>query len=521
MPTGLLGSQVNTQTTGGPSVSNWYKNALNRDPDKDGLAYWNSQLASGRSAESVYGDFMTSANTLTNGNNQTTYAQANATPTAYSSPQGGSQVDEWFRNTLGREATGAEMTKYGSGSYETDWNSFYGDYGSTPGFKATNMYEAADLSAPGLNTGLLAQPTVGTTNSGAPINTGATLIDPLQISGAYAGAMNGVTPLPGSAPQIDLTGAPAPGANAVDIRGISTVKAGTAVGTYAPDKVQTYQADKAAMTDDMLVNNQLNKIIRADNPLMQSARTSALQQMNGRGLLNSSMSAEAAQKAVIDSALPIAQQDANTHRGLAEFNTTAENKAREFAATAQNTRDIENAKLATEVELQNVRNQLDADMANQDAEVRVALQNSQNALNAQIAIYEAEIQARTANAQMQNQQNLAQYSAQMGMAGDLANALSGIMQGNQAATNAFNNMSSQQQFTLQQNYNTSMSTTQNWAQTEMAKIQSSDATEEQKSAAFTNIQSMRDHSIKMTNALYQSSPQWSSTFAMLNLPTYS
>ena len=160
-------------------------------------------------------------------------------------------------------------------------------------------------------------------------------------------------------------------------------------------------------------------------------------------------------------------------------------------------------------------------MANQDAEVRVALQNSQNALNAQIAIYEAEIQARTANAQMQNQQNLAQYSAQMGMAGDLANALSGIMQGNQAATNAFNNMSSQQQFTLQQNYNTSMSTTQNWAQTEMAKIQSSDATEEQKSAAFTNIQSMRDHSIKMTNALYQSSPQWSSTFAMLNLPTYS
>ena len=59
-----------------------------------------------------------------------------------------------------------------------------------------------------------------------------------------------------------------------------------------------------------LVESRVNNIARSDSPLMQQARGAALQQMNDRGLINSSLGIGAAQDAVIRNALPIAQQDA-------------------------------------------------------------------------------------------------------------------------------------------------------------------------------------------------------------------
>ena len=65
---------------------------------------------------------------------------------------------------------------------------------------------------------------------------------------------------------------------------------------------------------------QLNSLLGQDNPLMQRARTLALEQMNQRGLVNSSMAVGAAQGAVMDRLTPIAQQDAqqayNERQGL-------------------------------------------------------------------------------------------------------------------------------------------------------------------------------------------------------------
>ncbi|MCL5460345.1 hypothetical protein M3M33_17035, partial [Loigolactobacillus coryniformis] len=63
-------------------------------------------------------------------------------------------------------------------------------------------------------------------------------------------------------------------------------------------------------------------------------------------------------------AMPIAQQDAATNLSVAQGNQQAENKAREFVASAKNQREIDNAKLATEVELNNVKNALQAAVAN-------------------------------------------------------------------------------------------------------------------------------------------------------------
>ena len=73
------------------------------------------------------------------------------------------------------------------------------------------------------------------------------------------------------------------------------------------------------------VRSQLQQIIADDSPLMQQARTRALQTANSRGLLNSSMARTAADSAMYDAAMPIATQDASTYARAGEFNANTKN----------------------------------------------------------------------------------------------------------------------------------------------------------------------------------------------------
>lgn len=77
---------------------------------------------------------------------------------------------------------------------------------------------------------------------------------------------------------------------------------------------------------DQTVANQLQALLRSDNPLIQQARARALQEMNARGLSNTSMAQSAADSAAYDVALKIAQQDANTNASAAQTNTAAQNQ---------------------------------------------------------------------------------------------------------------------------------------------------------------------------------------------------
>lgn len=61
------------------------------------------------------------------------------------------------------------------------------------------------------------------------------------------------------------------------------------------------------------VAGQMEGLLAKESPYMQAARTKGLEHANSRGLLNSSLAGEASQKAAIESALPIAQQDASTY----------------------------------------------------------------------------------------------------------------------------------------------------------------------------------------------------------------
>ena len=94
-------------------------------------------------------------------------------------------------------------------------------------------------------------------------------------------------------------------------------------GNYKPE---IYDSTNWNTNPSQMVQGQLTNIIASDSPLIQQAKTGALQQMNQRGLINSSMAIGAGQDAVIRNALPIAQQDATTNANSAQFNANAQTR---------------------------------------------------------------------------------------------------------------------------------------------------------------------------------------------------
>ena len=143
------------------------------------------------------------------------------------------------------------------------------------------------------------------------------------------------------------------GIAAPDPTGYNAATAGATGYDGATTQSYGYSAKDATGTkdwsvdNDQTVQNQLKGIIEANSPLMQQARTNALQSMNQRGLVNSSMAIGAGQDAVIRNALPIAQQDATLYGNrakynadvanqMAQFNAGAENQSRQFGASASN-----------------------------------------------------------------------------------------------------------------------------------------------------------------------------------------
>lgn len=69
-----------------------------------------------------------------------------------------------------------------------------------------------------------------------------------------------------------------------------------------------------------LAQNQINQITSQNSPLMRNAMMRGTRMANARGMMNSSMAGEAAQNAVIESAMPLALQDARAYQEAAGQN---------------------------------------------------------------------------------------------------------------------------------------------------------------------------------------------------------
>lgn len=166
----------------------------------------------------------------------------------------------------------------------------------------------------------------------------------------------------------------------------------TGILTLAPktDEAATYHAAEAvasrptavgytpnefSVTPNQTVAKQLDSVIAQDSPLLQQARRratlSANQAMNDRGLLNSSLATgaatEAADHALYERALPIAQQDASTHATAATNTTNAKNAALYAKMQADNAVSMRGAELDTNVSLANADAHTRASAATADA----------------------------------------------------------------------------------------------------------------------------------------------------------
>ena len=94
-------------------VADMYRNVLGRDPDPGGLTYWTTRINKGEPVSNVYNEFLGAARenqemVTADQNKNATFEQAITPYTGYRSTAQTNIVDEWVRNTLGREPTAAD-----------------------------------------------------------------------------------------------------------------------------------------------------------------------------------------------------------------------------------------------------------------------------------------------------------------------------------------------------------------------------------------------------------------------------
>lgn len=116
------------------------------------------------------------------------------------------------------------------------------------------------------------------------------------------------------------------------------------------------QATTQAFDEAKGVQGRIGSITSAGSPLMTAARTRAKQAGARAGLLNSSLAGQAGEKAVLDTAMPIATADAQLYQSQALANQQAMNNA--ALATASNRMNVGLAKFNMD---ENIR-QFDANL---------------------------------------------------------------------------------------------------------------------------------------------------------------
>ncbi len=97
-----------------------------------------------------------------------------------------------------------------------------------------------------------------------------------------------------------------------------------------------FQSTPSVVSSNETVQSQISDIIAANSPLMQQAKAQGAIQANARGLLSSTMAGQAQQQAVLNTALPIAQQDASTYAQARGATDLAANQASQRNAELQN-----------------------------------------------------------------------------------------------------------------------------------------------------------------------------------------
>lgn len=140
-------------------------------------------------------------------------------------------------------------------------------------------------------------------------------------------SLNNTTAQAGQLPDQTTTPAGAPFTQA------GLISSNVVPGTQAAQ----FNANLQSVNQGETVAGNLDKMLAADSPYLQRARSQAAATSNAKGLLNSSMAAGAGVAAGIDAATPIAQADANIYTNARDRNQDALNTGGQFNVSQANT----------------------------------------------------------------------------------------------------------------------------------------------------------------------------------------
>lgn len=275
----------------------------------------------------------------------------------------------------------------GNPQYPTNGTYASGTTGGHPGAGPSQEQYQAYLANGGVTPGATGQPGApGQPGSGAGgLNATAGVAG---AQGGFNGYLSQVSGTGGSAQPFGNTGYTAQG--------------------YDPMLItaQQYAAKGLTVTPDMLVNNQVASLMQS--PVGQMAMDIAREQMNSRGMLNSSAAVNAIVQAAIKAGLPIAEKDAQTYYQAANETIAAQNIAAQANAQAVNTanslnQSATNAASTFGATAQNQAAQFNSTQAFQDYWNAQDLMEKQRQYNADFAEGAREFDVKAAIDQLQSQ----------------------------------------------------------------------------------------------------------------------
>jgi hypothetical protein len=165
------------------------------------------------------------------------------------------------------------------------------------------------------------------------------------------------------------TGAPSPApAPASSGGGSGIVAGGRGNSNYTAWKV----------TPEQTVEGRIQSIINPNNPIIASARADAVDEMNARGLSNSTLATTAADKAAFAAAIPIAQADAATFAKAGGYNADIQNQMAMQKAQLANQLGIAGLQSDTQKQIAQLNADTQKYTAGLDAQTRTTLQDMQN-----------------------------------------------------------------------------------------------------------------------------------------------
>lgn len=313
--------------------------------------------------------------------------------------------------------------------------------------------------------------------AGVPATGGAPSLVPTVGSTDQTGSPN--TPIPG------LTAGPSSNSAASGtIPNAKAVPAGNAP-TIAP------------VNPSALVSQQLTQDLASGSPIMQLARSQALQQSAARGLQNSSLAVGAGETAAIGSMLPVAQQDASTTAAAQTANLAALNTSALATQQGEITQKTQAAQISEQL-------QATLQAQAQQGQINFTLQAQTEAANINQILTQG-----TVNSMLSKQQSDQQ-----------------IQQINQTSLDTINQINAQASATasqdgpaLQAQYLTGVTNIMTATQAQIQAIYNTQGlTADQQQAAVLSANQQMQENIQNLAAYYASSPLWDTGQSPAGIP---